>query len=87
MLCGHPKDGGWSGVNDRVSKALLDAGERVWSEGCQRRGPFINASTGVLIGQGAKVAPPVLFDSGGLLMCMFGNSTLATSATMAPRRG
>jgi hypothetical protein len=72
-------------MNDRISKSLLDAGDRVWSEGCQRCGPFINASAGVIIGQGAKVGPPVVFCFWQLIDA-FGNSTLAISATTAPRR-
>jgi hypothetical protein len=69
MLCGHPKDGDWQGVSDRVDKVLLGARHRVASEGCQRRGAFINASKGVTIGQGGQVSAANALAGRCLLTC------------------
>jgi hypothetical protein len=66
MLCGCPKDEGWGGVNSQVADALLKAKDKVWSEGCQRRGAFTNASTGVTLGQGATVGL-IAFAMAGML--------------------
>jgi hypothetical protein len=43
-------------VNHRFAKALFDARERMREEGCQRRGHFVNGSTGVTLGPGGKVS-------------------------------
>jgi hypothetical protein len=55
MLCGRPKDEGWDGVTTRAADSLLKARETVWTEGCQRRGKFVNASKGVTLGPGGQV--------------------------------
>ena len=55
LLCGRPRDKGWDGVNSRFANALYEAKDKVGSKGCQRRGCFANASTGVTLGQGAVV--------------------------------
>jgi hypothetical protein len=59
LLCGRPGGKDWDGVVARGTAALMAARERVWSDGCQRRGKFVNASAGVLIGQGGKARFPL----------------------------
>jgi hypothetical protein len=86
LLCGRPNDDGWDGVLIRFDKALVEAQDKVCDSGCQRRGNFINASTRVILAQGAPVSLSVVqacrTESMGLLLY----SAQATCATQMLRR-
>jgi hypothetical protein len=86
LLCGRPNNNGWDGVLIHFDKVLVEAQDKVCDRSCQRRGNFINASTGVILAQGALVSLSVAqthhTESMGLLLY----SAQATCATQMLHR-
>jgi hypothetical protein len=86
LLCGRPNDDGWDGVLTRFDKALVEARGKVCDRGCQRRGNFINASTGVILAQGAPVSLSVVQTHRTEPMGLLLYSAQATCATQMLHR-